>query len=87
MNTIEKSKEITDLLVKLDKSIALKRFMPDAFDFGPCKVQVIANVFMQNPKIRFILGNSEMRVFPSNEVPENVKPSSLGRRNKTPTPY
>jgi hypothetical protein len=74
MNTIEKTKELTGLLVKLDKSIALKEFMPDAFDFGPCKVQVIANAFKQNPKIRFILGNGVMRVFPSNEVPENVKP-------------
>ena len=74
MNILEKTKETTSLLVKLDKSIALKRFMPDAFDFGPCKVQVIANSFMQNPKIRFILGNGEMREFPLNEVPEDVKP-------------
>ena len=74
MNILEKNKETTSLLVKLDKSIALKKFMPDAFDFGPCKVQVIANAFMQSPKIRFILGNGEIRVFPSNEVPEDVKP-------------
>jgi len=74
MKILDKSKEVSRLLGQLDKSIALKEFMPDAFDFGPCKVQIIANYFMQNPKIRFILGNGEMRVFPLNEVPSNVKP-------------
>ena len=58
----------------LNKSQALEKFMPDAFSFGPCKVQVIANAFMENPKIRFILGNGEMRVFPLNTVPQEVRP-------------
>jgi hypothetical protein len=47
--------------------------MPDAFKHGACKVQIIANAFMENPKIRFILGNGEMRVFPLNDVPEEVR--------------
>jgi hypothetical protein len=74
MKILDKAKEVSMLLEHLDKSIALKEFMPDSFDFGPCKVQIVANAFMQNPKIRFILGNGEMRVFPLNEVPSNVKP-------------
>jgi hypothetical protein len=71
---LDKTEKVSKLLGQLDKSIALKEFMPDAFNFGPCKVQIIANAFMQNPKIRFILGNGEVRVFPLNEVPSNVKP-------------
>ena len=70
----EKTKEVAKLSEQLEKAIAIQNFMPDAFDFGPCKVQLIANAFMENPKIRFILGNGEMRVFPLNEVPQNIRP-------------
>jgi len=62
------------LLDALDKSQALEKWMPDAFKHGACEVQIIANAFMQNPKIRLILGNGEMRVFSLNEVPQNVRP-------------
>lgn len=74
MTLQEKTKEVAKLCGEFKKAIAIQQFMPDAFDFGPCKVQVIANAFMENPKIRFILGNGEMRVFPLNEVPQNVRP-------------
>jgi len=73
-NTKQKSEEIAKLFGALDKSQALERWMPDAFKHGACKVQIIANAFMQNPKIRFILGNGEMRVFSLNEVPKEVRP-------------
>jgi len=74
MTLSEKIQESAKLSGELEKAIAIQNFMPDAFDFGPCKVQIIANAFMENPKIRFILGNGEMRVFPLNEVPQNVRP-------------
>jgi hypothetical protein len=74
MTLQEKTKESAKLSGELERAIAIQEFMPDAFNFGPCKVQVIANAFMENPKIRFILGNGEMRVFPLNEVPKNVRP-------------
>ena len=73
-NTKQKAEEMARLFGALDKSLALEKFMPDAFKHGACTVQIIANAFMQNPKIRFILGNGEIRVFPMNEVPSNVKP-------------
>jgi hypothetical protein len=73
-NTKKKAEEMARLFGALDKSQALERWMPDAFKHGACKVQMIANAFMENPKIRFILGNGEMRVFPLNEVPEEVIP-------------
>jgi hypothetical protein len=73
-NTKQKAEEVAKLFGALDKSLALERWMPDAFKHGACKVQIIANAFMENPKIRFILGNGEMRVFPLNEVPEEVRP-------------
>jgi hypothetical protein len=73
-NTKQKCEEMAKLFGGLDKSQALEKFMPDAFEHGACKVQIIANAFMENPKIRFILGNGEMRVFPFNEVPQNARP-------------
>jgi hypothetical protein len=74
MTLHEKTKEIAKLGGELEKALAIQQFMPDAFSFGPCKVQVIANAFMENPKIRFILGNGEKRIFPLNEIPQNVRP-------------
>jgi hypothetical protein len=73
-NTKQKSEEMARLFSGLDKSQALEKFMPDAFKYGACKVQVMANAFMENPKIRFILGNGEIRVFSLNEVPKEARP-------------
>jgi hypothetical protein len=73
-NTKQKAEEMAKLFGALNKSQALEKFMPDAFKYGACKVQIIANAFMENPKIRFILGNGEMRAFPLNEVPKEVRP-------------
>jgi hypothetical protein len=73
-NTKQKAEEVAKLFGALNKSQALEKFMPDAFKHGACKVQVLANAFMENPKIRFVLGNGEMRVFPLSEVPADVRP-------------
>jgi hypothetical protein len=73
-NTQQKAEVVAKLFGALDKSQALERWMPDAFKHGACKVQILANAFMENPKIRFILGNGETRIFSLNEVPKEVRP-------------
>lgn len=68
----------SELLDKLARSVALKEFIPDAFDHGPCKSYVIGNMFSPR-EMRFVaeLGNSESREFPVTEVPEVLLPDNI----------
>jgi hypothetical protein len=68
-----KMKKMAELSEMLSNSMALQEFIPDAFEHGPCKGQLIANRYMDNPKVRFILGNGEVRTFEFREIPENIR--------------
>jgi hypothetical protein len=61
------------LLDKLARSVALKEFIPDAFDHGPCRSYVTGNLFRPR-EMRFVveLGNGETRDFPVAEVPKEL---------------
>lgn len=68
------------LLDKLARSAALKEFIPDAFDHGPCKSYVTGN--LSRPReMRFVveLGNGETRDFPVAEVPKELWSESISK--------
>ena len=68
------------LLDELARSVALKEFIPDAFDYGACKSYVIGNEF-QPRDMRFVveLNNGESREFPVTEVPGTLLPDAVRR--------
>ena len=83
-NKIRELQELRDqqskLLDKLARSVALKEFIPDAFDHGPCKSYVTGN--LSRPReMRFVveLGNGETREFPLAEVPKDLWSESINK--------
>lgn len=67
------------LMKELETSLAIKAFMPDAFEAGPCKLRAVSgyNPTAKSSKITFELATGEVREFPASEVPEAAWPKTL----------
>lgn len=70
----------SELLDELSRSIALKEFIPDAFEHGPCKSYVIGDHYRPRT-MRFVveLASGESREFPVTEVPGQLLPEAVRR--------
>jgi hypothetical protein len=76
---IQRTKELTAerdrLLDKLSRSLAIKAFMPDAFEHGPCHTSVAGNLFRpREMRMTFHLASGEDREFSITDVPQELWP-------------
>lgn len=75
-----KYEQQAELRKKLAGSLAIQKFMPDAFEHGTCKVGGRANQLRPHEgTITFTLGNGEVREMPAMKVPLALWPEGMQR--------